>query len=469
MDEKGFLLGVLQKMHRVYTKTEFNKGKLKGASQDGSREWLTLIGSSCADGTPLPPAIIYQAISGNVQDSWLEEWQPEEQEAYFISSASGWTNEEIGFSWLTTIFDRKTKRKARNSRDWRALFVDGHSSHLNMRFLDWCHHHRVLVVVYPPHSTHRLQPLDITCFRSLARHYANNLDLWMYKTQGLISMSKREFFGIFYPSFVGSFRTDVIKSGWEQAGIWPFNPEAVLHLVEAPDRPISSDSAQSNLSAQDWRKVQMIVKGAMGDVWRKESRQMINTIDHLATQVSLLRIENEGLKQAIHTEKRRRKRGKPLFEDLRSPDDGMALFISPKKYGEAMEIRRQHEEEQQQEEEQKAAEKLEKRLQKEEKARQVATRKAAAEATRKQKVREKAQKAVEREENKKAKAAQKQLQQEAKQSKKRPPRKKTQQIEVQEISEAPEAVQEVIPMNSPISRPRRNIKPPKHLDIYVIE
>ena len=71
MDEKGFLIGVLQKTRRIFNSEAYRKGLLKGAGQDGNREWITLIASICMDGTALSPAIIYQAESGNLQDTWL--------------------------------------------------------------------------------------------------------------------------------------------------------------------------------------------------------------------------------------------------------------------------------------------------------------------------------------------------------------------------------------------------------------
>ena len=172
-----------------------------GAAQDGSRDWITLIGSVCADGTTLPPAIIYQAISGNIHDSWLNDYNPEKHGCYITSTPSGWTSEELALSWLTKVFDCISKPKAREGRDWRLLIVDGHNSHINIRFLDWCDKHRVLVAVFPPHSTHQLQPLDVTCFRSLGHHYSLNLDKWQIATQGLTRLSKREFFSLFWPAF----------------------------------------------------------------------------------------------------------------------------------------------------------------------------------------------------------------------------------------------------------------------------
>jgi hypothetical protein len=109
--------------------------------QDGSREWITLIATICVDGTSLSPGLIYQATSGNIQDSWLQDYDPTTQSCFFSSSLTGWINNSLGYSWLTTIFDRETKGKARQGRDWRLLIIDGHGSHINMSFIDYCHDH----------------------------------------------------------------------------------------------------------------------------------------------------------------------------------------------------------------------------------------------------------------------------------------------------------------------------------------
>ncbi|KAF7577484.1 hypothetical protein PtrM4_017240 [Pyrenophora tritici-repentis] len=98
MDEKGFLIGVLSKMKRVFSKSAFEEGKLRHIIQDGNREWITTIACICADGTSLTPALIYQAQSGAIQDTWLQDFNPEQHRAFFTSSPSGWTSHDIGLA-----------------------------------------------------------------------------------------------------------------------------------------------------------------------------------------------------------------------------------------------------------------------------------------------------------------------------------------------------------------------------------
>ncbi|KAF2422142.1 hypothetical protein EJ08DRAFT_726312 [Tothia fuscella] len=97
MDEKGFLIGVLQKTRRIFTKSANLNGPNRGAGQDGSREWITYITTICQDRSYIPPTLIYPAVSSNIQDSWVHKVVLEDFYAYFASSASGWTNNDLGY------------------------------------------------------------------------------------------------------------------------------------------------------------------------------------------------------------------------------------------------------------------------------------------------------------------------------------------------------------------------------------
>ena len=144
-------------------------GRTVRASQDGSREFITLVASICADGDSLAPALIYQGASHDLQDTWLDDFDHVRDQAFFASSENGWSCDEIGQHWLE-LFNRITKEKAK--RDRRLLIVDGHSSHVNMRFICYADANRIILVILPPHSTHRLQPLDVGLFSPLTTYYS---------------------------------------------------------------------------------------------------------------------------------------------------------------------------------------------------------------------------------------------------------------------------------------------------------
>jgi hypothetical protein len=67
-----------------------------------------------------------------------------------------------------------------------------------MDFIEYCDQNKILLAVYPPHSTHTLQPLDVVMFKPLATGYLNEVAAFIERSQGLISISKRDFFLLFY-------------------------------------------------------------------------------------------------------------------------------------------------------------------------------------------------------------------------------------------------------------------------------
>jgi len=122
-----------------------------------------------------------------------------EQHQVFVShSASGWSNEELGLAWLQQVFERHTAAKAR--RQWRLLILDGHASHLTPEFLEFCEAKRIMVMVYLPHSTHSLQPLDVVLFGPLSKHYTEELTQHLQRTQGLSRITKQDFSRHFWPA-----------------------------------------------------------------------------------------------------------------------------------------------------------------------------------------------------------------------------------------------------------------------------
>jgi hypothetical protein len=72
----------------------WEKKEVRAALQDDSREWITLLACVCADGSALPPSLIYQSI--NIQSSWVEDIKAGKHGVHVSSSPSGWTNNDIG-------------------------------------------------------------------------------------------------------------------------------------------------------------------------------------------------------------------------------------------------------------------------------------------------------------------------------------------------------------------------------------
>ena len=86
MDEKGFLIGICQASKRIVSVKSIKTGQCKGVMQDGSREFITCLAAISATGEKISPSLIYQSDSGDMQDTWLEDFDFSNQHAYFALS-----------------------------------------------------------------------------------------------------------------------------------------------------------------------------------------------------------------------------------------------------------------------------------------------------------------------------------------------------------------------------------------------
>jgi hypothetical protein len=394
MDEKGFLLGRTTKAKRIFPRDLRSSGKLPGAGQDGSREWITVVATICGDGTTLPPLLIYDSTSGSIQDSWVQDFNSHEHDAWFTSSASGWTSNEIGFKWLEGFFDKKTRDKAR--RQWRLLFVDGHGSHVTLKFLEWAQKHKILVAVYPPHSTHKLQPLDVGCFAPLATYYSELLERQTRLSEGQTRMTKRDFFRCFYPAWRQAFTEQNVSSSWSKTGLFPFNPALVLDRLKprqqrmsAPGGPTRGSSSSPSAcwdSPSGMRKLRAIINKTVDRKTKKMIKRLSDDLQSSRAELVLERLANQKATEALRHEKKKRKRGRKLMEQFRAEEDSGAILFSPGKVRAAFELQERRDQEKIQEREEKemrAQDRALAKIQKQQEAQKRRDDRAAAKAARK--------------------------------------------------------------------------------------
>jgi hypothetical protein len=214
-DEKGFMIGLLRTLKRVAPIESIKSGHKLGAVQDGSSEFISLLTCISASGKALPPALIYQGASFDLQDTWVEDIR-EEDEVYFVVIKNGWSCDALGIDWLTRVFDRHTREEVGNRR--RLLIVDGHSSHVNMAFIQKANTLRILVLILPPHTTHQLQPLDVGLFQPLSTAYSKHLNEFLYGSLGMSKMTKWNFWNVFKNAWNDSFTVKNILHAFDVMG-----------------------------------------------------------------------------------------------------------------------------------------------------------------------------------------------------------------------------------------------------------
>ena len=86
-DEKRFMIEVGITATRIMTLEEMRSGEIIGASQNGNKEWVLLLAAIYAIAIKIPPVLIYQGGSGDLQNSWVEDVS--DDIVYFVATLTG--------------------------------------------------------------------------------------------------------------------------------------------------------------------------------------------------------------------------------------------------------------------------------------------------------------------------------------------------------------------------------------------
>lgn len=81
------MIGVDITSTRVMTLEEMRSGEIIGVSQDGNREWISLLAAICAIVIKIPLILIYQGESRDLRDSWGEDIG--DDTIYFVVTLTG--------------------------------------------------------------------------------------------------------------------------------------------------------------------------------------------------------------------------------------------------------------------------------------------------------------------------------------------------------------------------------------------
>ena len=191
------------------------------AMTEGSLEFCSVLETVSATGVVIPPFIIWQGKTH--RQSYYS--VPELQEATFAVSESGYMDDELGLQYIKEHFDPYTRDaafKVQNAVDAkyggppRCLIIDGHTSHIAWRVVQYALENNIHMICLPSKSTHLFQPLDVGCFGVLQTTYEKNLSGWL-RENPLSVMSKPAFLGILHKTRSEVYSMECITGAWRNS------------------------------------------------------------------------------------------------------------------------------------------------------------------------------------------------------------------------------------------------------------
>ena len=227
LDEIGFVMGFLasEKVIDIVENPRSN-GKLF-VNQPGNRELATVLEGICADGSALDPMIIYKAK--DFRQEWFTNLPGVPNNILFGRSPNGWTDEKIAGYWLEKNFGLESSSTAKAGIRNRILLFDGHNSHVNINFLQYCIDNRVIPICLPPHTSHRLQPRDVSVFSPYKHAY--RMELQQRFENHEVGVSKRNFYEIVSNARLKALTSENIRSGFWSSGMIPSDGETILQQL----------------------------------------------------------------------------------------------------------------------------------------------------------------------------------------------------------------------------------------------
>ena len=124
------------------------------------------------------------------------------------------------------------------------VFMDGHSTHINIAVTEFCIQHKIILRCFPAHASHILQPLDVAVFGPLKKSW--NQAIENHKDQYNQAMTKHSFFSVFDLAWKDCKEKKHITAGFKSSGLVPFNPDNV-HYDKLLQRKGNLDTKNKNL------------------------------------------------------------------------------------------------------------------------------------------------------------------------------------------------------------------------------
>uniref|UniRef100_UPI00358F9F8F uncharacterized protein n=1 Tax=Myxine glutinosa TaxID=7769 RepID=UPI00358F9F8F len=178
----------------------------------------TIVGCGNAAGDALPPFVVVDEKTSNSLKDFDSRNAP--PGTTLSISASGWLRDGLPKLWFKQTFLANIGHERP-----QVLILDGRAARYYVELADVAGENNIVLVELPEYTSHWLQPLDRAIFGPMklawdcaAAEVLNN---------PAIALSKKQYFLLFGKAWHASFMPVLVRNGFGQTGIFPFNPRAI--------------------------------------------------------------------------------------------------------------------------------------------------------------------------------------------------------------------------------------------------
>ncbi|CAH2088512.1 unnamed protein product [Euphydryas editha] len=136
-----------------------------------------------------------------------------------VCNARGWITTEIFLTW----FKKFIRFSGATRTNHVLLLLDGHVSHTqNLEVIDLARKNGVIILCFPPHCTHKMQPADNAFMRPLSTYYDHAVSAWLRSHPGRV-VTVFQISEIFGNAYIQTATMSTAINAFRKCGIWPYN------------------------------------------------------------------------------------------------------------------------------------------------------------------------------------------------------------------------------------------------------
>ncbi|KAH9325368.1 hypothetical protein KI387_005546 [Taxus chinensis] len=186
-----------------------------------SREWITILCCVNAAGLSIPGFYLFKGK--RMIKNYIKNCEPG---ACMAAHPNAWMTKELFLNWLCHFARSVPGGVSPNNR--HLLIFDGHGSHVALQTVEEANKLGIDLITLPAHTSHKLQPLDVSVFSPFKTYFRAERSKWMaenkcadVKRNDIVELASRALKKAQTPSN--------IIAGFKRTGIWPLNYDALLN------------------------------------------------------------------------------------------------------------------------------------------------------------------------------------------------------------------------------------------------
>ncbi|XP_028049435.1 tigger transposable element-derived protein 1 isoform X1 [Monomorium pharaonis] len=205
---------------------------------------ITVISSMNAAGTFIPPMIIFPEKNNNTINILMKGAPPS---SIGDIHPSGWVQNNLFTKWLKH-FISKTKP---SKDDPVLLLFDGcHSYVKNIDLINLSREQFIKIISFPPHTTHKLQPLDKSFMDPLKTYYLEQVKTWIRITG--LPITHYNVMNLFGRAYIKCQTAQIAINGFRETGVYPPNRNVFFNAnyltFREENKEIKEETQSENVS-----------------------------------------------------------------------------------------------------------------------------------------------------------------------------------------------------------------------------